>query len=124
MDFESSINTLVTDTVSKTKDLKNRMHSIVAILNSGYNSIIAHPDSQFQVDGKDYDFDDVLILIFEFVQLSTIFKEFKGNEDILLDFLTAHSPRLIELCIQGKLNYINEIIEFRRIVSLGSFTPK
>ncbi len=116
MNFENQINSLVLDTTSKTAAFSERMHTIVGILNRVFLSLNLKPECPVKIDGFEYDFDDLLILTFELAQLIAIFNKSNGSEKELIDFLTCHCPRLVALCIDGRLNYIHDIIKFKKIV--------
>ncbi len=119
MKLEDSINLMVMETVSKTDRLHQRMRDVLVILNVIHAPLTSSPDSKVSTDEGEYDFDDLLVLIFELVQLMATFLRFNKAQQSLNDFLSFHSSRLTALCLEGRLNYTNEVIEFKNIVHEG-----
>lgn len=105
---------LLKETVEKTNRYHHRMKTLVTILEVIYTPLSLAPNTKVRTQHQEYDFDDLLILMFEFVQLMTTFKCHHEEEQCLNAFLTCHSARLTNLCLTGRLNYISEIVEFRR----------
>lgn len=115
---EDSLKLMVMETASKTDCLYKRLRELVVILNVIYSPLISRPELKVTTVEGEYDFDDLLILIFELVQIMATFQCFNEAEKSLREFLTLHSSRLVDLCLEGRLNYINELIEFKRAVSM------
>ncbi len=115
MDFDKNINRLVYDTMAKSARFKRRMHELVALLYSAQLPSTGSKDFKITASGAEYDFDDILVMVFELVQLLSVFGFYPETEMKLKDFLTIYSSRLIELCIEGRLTHTDEIVEFKNV---------
>ena len=114
--MEESIKVILNQTILKSLRYNTRIQELVAILNIVYDPLTSDSNSKISVDNVEYGFDELLMLIFELVQLISIFETFKEAETSLRTFLTLHSDRLVCLCLAGKLSHLSEIIEFKKEV--------
>ncbi len=113
MSLELNINSLVDETVEKTVRLRERWKELSTLLVAINKPFLLDMQTNIDFSGHTYDFDDFLILMFEFTQLTTIFYQ---NTDAHIDFqyfCTLHTNKLIQLCLDGRLNYVDEIIFFK-----------
>lgn len=116
MKLEDSINLMVIETASKTTSLDERMKELIFILNSIHKPLASAPTQRVITEFGTYDFDDLLILLFELVQLMETFQRFAEAKTSLEDFLLFHSSRLVKLCLDQRLNYISDIVEFKKAI--------
>lgn len=114
MSINSSISSIITSTIDTTNRYQVRLQELAILLNIIHWPLTSEPTRPVQVNNDEYCFDDLLVLMFEFVQLIKIFKRFEYAEQSLQDFLTYHAQRLAGLCLEGRLAYLDEMIQFRK----------
>lgn len=113
MSLELNISNLIDETVETTLRLEQRWKYLSSILSILYAPMVLDNKKYFCLSGYRYDFDDFIILMFEFTQLTKIFYVNQESEKELDIFCALHSDRLLTLCINNRLNHIEDIIVFR-----------
>lgn len=113
MTFDAILKEIIQDTAGKTVLLQRRMAELVAILNIIHAPLTSQPDQKLVTDDGTYDFDDLLVMIFELVQLMAAFQRFPEAQQSLTEFLVFHASRLTNLCLEGRLNHTAEVIDFK-----------
>jgi hypothetical protein len=119
MSLELNISNLIDETVEKTARLERRWRYLSFILSILYEPMVLNNQKEFFFSGHCYDFDDFIILMFEFTQLTKIFYRNQESKKELDNFCTLYSDRLMMLCVNNRLNHIEDIIVFRNQL-LGS----
>ncbi len=113
MSLEASLQQLVHTTVDATERYFKRLHFLANLLDQIYPPLANQHVPSIRVDEQQYDLDDLLVLLFEFVQLITTFSQFEYAAASLNQFLAVHGKRLEQLHVQGRLDHLRELVEFR-----------
>lgn len=113
--LETVVRDLVAATQASTAQYFNRLTVVAKLLNQIHQPLTQNPQLVVWVEHQPYNFDDLLILMFEFVQLAKAFQLFAFAEPALSDFLGFHAVRLSELLRDGKLAHLSQTIEFKKL---------
>ena len=116
------VNEVINDASSDTTRFIFRWREVSLILVHVYESFVFENEDFVFFSGVRYCFDDFLVLMFEFVQLNKIFYNVLEENEKLEEFCSLHCQRLMQLCISGRLSYIDEIIIFRKQIVEGVAT--
>lgn len=113
MSLDANLKHLVSNTVDTTNRYFSRLQQLANLLDHIYKPLANQIVHQVQVDNQSYTLDDLLVLLFEFVQLITTFDQFHYAAQSLNQFLGIHGKRLGQLHAQGRLDHLRELVEFR-----------
>jgi hypothetical protein len=113
--LETVVNELVATTKASTEQYFDRLTELAALLNKIHHPLTQNPQQVVWIQHVSYNFDDLLILMFEFVQLAKAFQQFAFAEPTLSDFLGFHALRLSQLLRDGKLAHLSQTIEFKNL---------
>lgn len=75
--MEDNIRLMLIQTVARSNKYHKRIQELVVILAMIHDPITSDPDARINVEDKEYGFDELLVLIFEFVQLISVFCVFR-----------------------------------------------
>ncbi len=117
MNIDGSISFIVENTIEQSNRYQRRLQELATLLNIIHRPLTNNPQLIVEVGDDRYGFTELLILMFEFVQLVAIFPRFNNAETSLREFLTYHGAMLTDLCLAGKLDHLKEVIEFKKIIA-------
>lgn len=113
MSYDYRLKELIHNTVDQTNHYFARLTFLASLFAKIYQPLALQQVDDLVVDEVRYDLDDLLVLMFEFVQLITTFKRFEYAVDSINDYLAIHGKRLDVLHQQGRLDYLHDLVQFR-----------
>lgn len=113
MSYDHRLKDLIDDTVDQTNHYFACLTFLASLFAQIYQPLALQQVTALEVNEVRYDLDDLLILMFEFVQLLTTFDRFDYAIDSINEYLAIHGKRLDELHQQGRLDYLHDLVQFR-----------
>ncbi len=113
MSYDHRLKELIHNTVDQTNHYFARLTFLASLFAKIYQPLALQQVADLVVDEVRYDLDDLLVLMFEFVQLLTTFDRFDYAIDSINEYLAIHGHRLEQLHQQGRLDYLHDLVQFR-----------
>lgn len=117
MNLELNITNLIDDTAEKTNRLQRRWQELSSLIVTIHKPFLSGQQRSINYCGHCYNFDEFLVLMFEFTQLTSIFYQNQEVHRNLETFCTMYTNDLVKLCLAGRLNYVDEIVVFKKQLS-------
>jgi len=114
MSLEPTVAKLVEQTSVSTHKYYQRLVASVQLLQRIHRPLAEQEVDRFFIDGLYYDFDDLLMLMFEVSQLLCLFPQLSDLTEKIDEFLVLHIHQLKLLLWTGRLNHIAPVISFKQ----------
>lgn len=116
MSLEPTVAKLVEQTTISTHKYYQRLVASVQLLQRIHRPLAEQEADRLFIDGLYYDFDDLLMLMFEVSQLLRLFPQLSDLTEDIDEFLVLHMDQLKLLLWTGCLNHIAPIISFKQTI--------
>lgn len=92
--YQANLQRLVSETIDTTNQYFARLKTLANLLDQIYQPPATQQVNDITLDNQAYNLDDLLVLVFEFVQLLNTFTLFQYAAQSLDQFLALHGKRL------------------------------
>lgn len=113
MSVEQQLAQLLHQTQTETHHYFVRLQQLAALLSHIYRPLAFGESAQVEHQAVVYRMDDLLVLVFEFVQLTQLFSQFSYAAESLTTFLGHHGARVEQLHCDGRFDHLNDLVAFR-----------
>lgn len=116
MSLEPTVAKLVEQTTVSTHKYHQRLIASVELLQRIHRPLAEQKVERIFIDGNYYEFDDLLMLMFEVSQLLPLFPSLTDLTEYIDEFLVLHMDQLKLLLWTGRLNHIAPVISFKQTI--------
>lgn len=111
------VDRLIESTLEVSFSYHLRMIELAQLLNTIFIPLVENKNSTITNMDQSYNFDDLLVLLFEFTQILGLLNRESIGATEILNLLSFHRKRIIELVQAGKFDHLNQLIQYRDLCS-------